>query len=66
MVRLGDKEGALALRGSNSPLPGLGLARRERRDDLLLVALDALRSRHDRDSALAMRAAYCAIVALEV
>ena len=42
MVRLGDKEGALALRGSNSPLPGLGLARRERRDDLLLVALDAL------------------------
>ena len=42
VVRLGDEEGALALRGRNGPSPGLGLAQRECREDLLLVAFDAL------------------------
>ena len=49
MVGLCDEEGAVALGRRDVPMPCCGLGRRERGEDLLLVALDALRSRHDRD-----------------
>jgi hypothetical protein len=49
MVGLGDEESAVALGCRDGLVPGRGLGWRQRGEDLLLVTLDALRSRHHRD-----------------
>src|ERR1700753_123535 len=49
VIGLGDEEGAGALGLGAALSPHLGLARGQRGEDLLLIALDTLRSRHDRD-----------------
>jgi hypothetical protein len=49
VIGLGDEKGPVALGRGDGPLERLGLRRGQRGEDLLPVALDALRARHDRD-----------------
>ena len=49
VIGLGNKEGPFILRLGNGLPPGLGFSWGQRREDLLLIALDTLRARHDRD-----------------